>query len=52
VTGRGWVVRVTAEDMARVYRAASDAGLGDDAGRITFDDLGDLLHELLTQEPP
>ncbi|KAK3725408.1 hypothetical protein LTR37_000378 [Vermiconidia calcicola] len=43
ITGMGWVVSVTADDMAQLYRTATDRRLGDDYGRVDYNDLGALL---------
>lgn len=50
ITEMGWVVRVTVEDMAALYKAAVAADLGDDDGRIPNEALGALLESLLKQQ--
>ncbi|KAK3717037.1 hypothetical protein LTR37_006092 [Vermiconidia calcicola] len=43
ISGMGWVVSVTANDMAKLYRTATDKRLGDEYGRVDYNDLGALL---------
>ena len=47
ITGMGWVVRVTSDDMQGLYRTAAEAELGDGEGRIGCDELGSLLESSL-----
>ncbi len=47
ITSTGWVVRVTAQDMMRLYQAAIDSDLGDADGMISNDDLAVLLQSQL-----
>ncbi|KAK0279744.1 hypothetical protein LTR91_005496 [Friedmanniomyces endolithicus] len=49
VTGMGWVVRVTEEDMEAVYRRAVEEEVADEEGRIGFDLLGRLLQDVLVR---
>lgn len=43
VTERGWVVRVTAADMAAVYRAAVDDKVASEDGVVQYDQLARLI---------
>ncbi|CAK3860846.1 Hypothetical predicted protein [Lecanosticta acicola] len=47
VTSTGWVVKVTKEDMQRVYKKAAEKGLGDGNGKIGFEELSGLLQDVL-----
>ena len=47
VTSMGWVVRVTEEQMASLYIAAAENGMGDEHGKVEMDDLGAVLETLL-----
>ena len=47
VTSTGWVVRVTAEDMAKLYTTAAENGIGGDDGRIEYDELGAVLETMI-----
>lgn len=49
ITGTGWIVRVTSSDMMSVYKAAMDADLCDENGRIDSDVLGTLLEKSLRE---
>ncbi|KAK0252199.1 hypothetical protein B0A54_08187 [Friedmanniomyces endolithicus] len=49
VTGMGWVVRVTEEDMEAVYRRAVEEEVADEEGRVGFDVLGRLLQDVLVR---
>ncbi|KAK0777297.1 hypothetical protein LTR75_015983 [Friedmanniomyces endolithicus] len=49
VTGMGWVVRVTEEDMKAVYRRAIEEEVADSEGRVGFDVLGRLLQDVLVR---
>jgi len=46
VTGMGWVVRVSDEDMAEAYRVAVEQG-GDEQGHVSYDELGGTLETVL-----
>ena len=52
VTGMGWLVRVTSEDMATLYRTAVVKRLGDDHGHITPEAISSLLESTLKAQPP
>ncbi|GAB7360013.1 hypothetical protein MBLNU230_g7538t1 [Neophaeotheca triangularis] len=43
VTGRGWVVRVTGEDMRVVYEKAAREKVGDQDGRVSLQQIGTML---------
>jgi len=47
ITGMGWCVRVSREDMGRVYEVALERRVGDEDGRIGNEILGGLLEEVL-----
>ena len=47
ITGMGWCVRISREDMGRVYEVALERGVGDEDGRIGNEALGGLLEEVL-----
>ena len=47
ITTTGWVVSVTREDMASLYQEAIQADLGDKAGRIGYDELGNALERII-----
>ena len=47
VTSMGWVVSVTEEQMASLYIAAAENGMGDEHGKVEMDDLGAVLETLL-----
>ncbi|TKA68328.1 hypothetical protein B0A55_08543 [Friedmanniomyces simplex] len=49
ITGMGWVVRVTEEEMAAVYRRAVKEEAADSEGRISLDVLGRMLEDALVQ---
>ncbi|EME47578.1 hypothetical protein DOTSEDRAFT_69502 [Dothistroma septosporum NZE10] len=49
VTSSGWVVTVSKEDMAMVYKRAGEEGLGGRNGKIGFDELGELLETVLRE---
>jgi hypothetical protein len=46
-TSMGWVVRVTEEQMANLYIAAAENGMGDADGRVEMEDLGAVLETML-----
>lgn len=50
ITAMGWVVRITAEDMAALYKSALTADLGDEHGRISNEEAGVVLEGLLKQQ--
>ena len=52
VTSTGWVVRVREEDMRRVYSKVVDEGLGDENGKIWYEELGKVLERVLREERP
>lgn len=47
VTSTGWVVRVTEEQMANMYIAATENGIGDSNGRVEMEELGVVLERML-----
>lgn len=49
ITTRGWVVRVTSEDMAALYKAAIVSNMGDEHGQISNEELGALLEMKLRE---
>ncbi|KAK1055963.1 hypothetical protein LTR74_015273 [Friedmanniomyces endolithicus] len=49
VTGMGWVVRITEEDMEAVYRRAVEEEVADSEGLVGFDVLGRLLQDVLVR---
>ncbi|KAK1069856.1 hypothetical protein LTR12_006545 [Friedmanniomyces endolithicus] len=49
VTGMGWVVKVTEEDMKAVYRRAVEEEVADSEGRVGFDVLSRLLQDVLVR---
>ncbi|KAI7100927.1 hypothetical protein KC340_g10481 [Hortaea werneckii] len=49
ITGMGWAVRVTREDMDRTYHAAIEQEARDSEGRISYEALGTMLEKVLRQ---
>ncbi|KAK4630960.1 hypothetical protein CLAFUW4_03085 [Fulvia fulva] len=49
VTSTGWVVKVSKEDMASVYKRAVNEGLGGRDGKISYDEFGGLLETVLKE---
>lgn len=49
ITGMGWAVRVTAEDMARLYQTALDAKAGESNKKIGYEGLGGMLEAVLAE---
>ncbi|KAI7184398.1 hypothetical protein KC324_g7712, partial [Hortaea werneckii] len=49
ITGMGWAVRVTREDMDRTYHAAIEQEARDSEGRISYEALGSMLESVLKQ---
>ena len=47
ITGMGWVVRVTSEDMAKLYWVAVQNGMGGEDGKIEYEELGAVLETML-----
>ncbi|KAK0802467.1 hypothetical protein LTR38_006511, partial [Friedmanniomyces endolithicus] len=47
ITGMGFVVKVTEEDLKAVYRRAVEEEVADEEGRVAFDVLGRLLQDVL-----
>ncbi|KAK4902322.1 hypothetical protein LTR27_001226 [Elasticomyces elasticus] len=47
ITGMGWVVRVSEEDMAAVYCNAIEEDAADSDGRVSFETLGLMVEERL-----
>ena len=47
VTSMGWVTSVTDEQMARLYIAAVENGMGNADGRVEMEDLGAVLETIL-----
>ncbi|KAK3644479.1 hypothetical protein LTR22_015199 [Elasticomyces elasticus] len=47
ITGMGWVVKVSEEDMAAVYRKAIEEDAADSDGRVSFETLGRMVEERL-----
>lgn len=51
ITGTGWIVRVTDDDLRAAYEKAAEPGLGDENGKIAYEELGALLEEVLKERP-
>ncbi|KAK0872753.1 hypothetical protein LTR87_012251 [Friedmanniomyces endolithicus] len=49
ITGMGFVVKVTEEDLKAVYRRAVEEEVADEEGRVAFDVLGRLLQDVLVR---
>ncbi|KAK4961770.1 hypothetical protein LTR10_002261 [Elasticomyces elasticus] len=47
ITGMGWVVKVSEEDMTAVYRKAIEEDAADSDGRVSFETLGRMVEERL-----
>ena len=47
VTSMGWVVRVTGDQIANLYIAAAENGMGGEDGKIQMDELGAVLETML-----
>ena len=47
ITGTGWAVRVTADDMKQLYSKAIEADLRNEEGWVGYDELGALLEASL-----
>ncbi|KAK4505315.1 hypothetical protein PRZ48_003278 [Zasmidium cellare] len=51
ITGTGWIVRVTSEDMRKTYQKVVEDGIGDEDGKIGHEELGGVLEQVLKNEP-
>lgn len=49
ILSTGWVARISRHDMQRVYEKAASGGSADSKGRISFEDIGGLLEEVLRE---
>ncbi|KAF2165158.1 hypothetical protein M409DRAFT_56040 [Zasmidium cellare ATCC 36951] len=47
VTGTGWIVKVSSEEMRKTYERSVEDGLGDEDGKIGFEELGTVLEQVL-----
>lgn len=47
ITGTGWIVKVTSDDMRTTYQNAAEQEIGDENGRISYEELGGLLEQVL-----
>ncbi|KAK5128825.1 hypothetical protein LTR85_000158 [Meristemomyces frigidus] len=50
ITSMGWVVRVSEEDMAKLYRAALEREKDSEDGQVGFDALGSMLEVYLREQ--
>lgn len=46
-TGTGWAVKVDEAVMRKVYARAVEVGLGKEGGRVSWEELGGLLDEVV-----
>lgn len=51
ITATGYIARVTSDDVRRVYEKAVEDGVGDEGGKIGYEELGAVLEKVLKAGP-